>query len=82
MTTYGAERKGIGLSKGGQLGGLYSSRLAQFSRATGQSRPRRTCRMVKFSSTLFIMYFSGKCFSLWIKLIMYSQRGDRWMRYK
>jgi len=39
-----------------------------------------TCRMVKFSSTLFIMYFSGRCFSLWMKLIMYSQSGERWMR--
>lgn len=41
-----------------------------------------TCRMVKFSRTLFIMYFSGRCFSLWMKLIMYSQSGDRWMRYE
>ena len=39
-----------------------------------------TCRMVKFSSTLFIMYFSGRCFSLWMKLTMYSHSGDRWMR--
>lgn len=31
---------------------------------------RHTCRMVKFSSTLFIMYFSGRCFSLLMKLIM------------
>lgn len=37
--------------------------------------------MVKFSSTLFIMYFSGRCFSLWMKLIMYSHMGERWMRY-
>lgn len=40
-----------------------------------------TCRMVKFSRTLFIMYFSGRCFSLWMKLIMYSHMGERWMRY-
>lgn len=33
-------------------------------------RAQRTCRMVKFSSTLFIMYFSGRCFSLLMKLIM------------
>ena len=39
-----------------------------------------TCRMVKFSRTLFIMYFSGRCLSLWMKLIMYSHMGDRWMR--
>lgn len=37
--------------------------------------------MVKFSSTLFIIYFSGRCFSLWIKLIIYSHMGERWMRY-
>ena len=24
--------------------------------------------MVKFSSTLFIMYFSGRCFSLWMEV--------------
>jgi hypothetical protein len=42
---------------------------------------RPTCRMVKFSSTLFIMYFSGRRLSLWMKLTMYSQSGDRWMRY-
>lgn len=40
-----------------------------------------TCRMVKFSSTLFIIYFSGRCFSLWMKLIMYSHMGERWIRY-
>lgn len=40
-----------------------------------------TCRIVKFSKTLFIIYFSGRCFSLWIKLIMYSHMGERWMRY-
>lgn len=40
-----------------------------------------TCRMVKFSRTLFIMYFSGRCFSLWMKLIIYSHIGDRWIRY-
>lgn len=40
-----------------------------------------TCKMVKFSKTLFIMYFSGKCLSLWIKLIMYSHIGERWIRY-
>lgn len=39
-----------------------------------------TCKMVKFSRTLFIMYFSGKCLSLWMKLIMYSHMGERWMR--
>lgn len=39
-----------------------------------------TCRMVKFSSTLFIMYFSGRCLSLWMKLIIYSHMGERWMR--
>ena len=27
------------------------------------------------------MYFSGRCFSLWMKLIMYSHMGERWMRY-
>lgn len=36
-----------------------------------------TSRMVKFSSTLFIMYFSGRCLSLWTKLIMYSHIGER-----
>lgn len=36
---------------------------------------------MKFSRTLFIMYFSGRCLSLWIKLIMYSHMGERWMRY-
>ena len=40
-----------------------------------------TCNMVKFSRTLFIMYFSGRCFSLWMKLIMYSHIGDRWILY-
>lgn len=30
---------------------------------------------MKFSSTLFIIYFSGRCFSLWMKLIMYSEGG-------
>lgn len=39
-----------------------------------------TCKIVKFSSTLFIMYFSGRCLSLWIKLIMYSHNGERWIR--
>ena len=43
---------------------------------------RRTWRIVKFSSTLFIMYFSGKHLSLWTKLIMYSHMGDRRMQYK
>lgn len=38
--------------------------------------------MVKFSRTLFIMYFSGRCLSLWMKLIIYSHMGERWMRYK
>lgn len=38
-----------------------------------------TCKIVKFSRTLFIMYFSGKCLSLWIKLIMYSHMGERWI---
>ena len=41
-----------------------------------------TCKMVKFSSTLFIMYFSGRCLSLWMKLIMYSHMGERWIRYR
>lgn len=40
-----------------------------------------TCRIVKFSSTLFIMYFSGRCLSLWMKLIMYSHMGLRWILY-
>ena len=40
-----------------------------------------TCNIVKFSSTLFIMYFSGKCFSLCIKLIIYSHMGDLCKRY-
>ena len=40
-----------------------------------------TCRIVKFSSTLFIMYFSGRCLSLWMKLIMYSHMGERWILY-
>lgn len=43
------------------------------------SSRRVTCRMVKFSRTLFIMYFSGKCLSLWMKLIMYSHMGERWI---
>ena len=30
----------------------------------------QTCKMVKFSSTLFIMYRSGRCFSRWMKLTM------------
>lgn len=37
--------------------------------------------MVKFSNTLFIMYFSGRCFNLCMKLIMYSHIGDRCIRY-
>ncbi len=41
-----------------------------------------TCKMVKFSKTLFIMYFSGRCLSLWMKLIIYSHMGERWIRYK
>lgn len=41
---------------------------------------RLTCRIVKFSRTEFIMYFSGKCFSLSMKLIMYSHIGDRSIR--
>lgn len=52
--------------------------------ARKQNRRRKrffTCRMVKFSRTLFIMYFSGRCFSLWMKLIIYSHMGDRWIRY-
>ena len=40
-----------------------------------------TCRMVKFSSTLFIMYFSGSCLSLCIKLIIYSHIGDLCILY-
>lgn len=40
-----------------------------------------TCNTVKFSSTLFIIYCSGRCFSFCMKLIMYSHIGDRWMRY-
>lgn len=42
---------------------------------------RHTCKMVKFSRTLFIMYFSGRCFSLWMKLIIYSHIGDRFILY-
>ena len=41
----------------------------------------RTSKMVKFSSTLFIIYFSGRCLSLWMKLIMYSHMGDRLILY-
>lgn len=44
-----------------------------------ESQVNVTCRIVKFSRTLFIMYFSGKCLSLWIKLIMYSHMGERWI---
>lgn len=40
-----------------------------------------TCKMVKFSNTLFIMYFSGRCFNLCMKLIIYSHIGLLWMRY-
>ena len=29
-----------------------------------------TCKMVKFSRTLFIMYFSGRCLRRWMKLTM------------
>lgn len=28
------------------------------------------------------MYFSGRCLSLWMKLIIYSHMGERWIRYK
>lgn len=66
-----------GLSKEPRLGRL-DSKLARSPRSAHQPR---TCRMVKFSSTLFIMYFSGRCLSLWMKLIMYSHMGERWMRY-
>lgn len=45
------------------------------------STVRHTCKMVKFSRTLFIMYFSGRCFSLWMKLIIYSHIGDRFILY-
>jgi hypothetical protein len=38
--------------------------------------------MVKFSRTLFIMYFSGRCFSFRMKLIMYSHIGDRCSLYR
>ena len=41
-----------------------------------------TCKIVKFSKTLFIIYFSGRCFNLCIKLIMYSHIGDRAILYK
>ena len=41
-----------------------------------------TCKIVKFSSTLFIMYFSGKCFSFKMKLIMYSHIGDLCSLYR
>ena len=37
--------------------------------------------MVKFSKTLFIMYFSGRCLSLLIKLVMYSHIGERLILY-
>lgn len=40
-----------------------------------------TCKMVKFSRTLFIMYFSGRCLSLCIKLIIYSHIGLLWILY-
>ena len=39
-----------------------------------------TCKMVKFSSTLFIMYRSGRCFSRWMKLTMQSHIGERLIR--
>lgn len=62
-------------------GGLATPALSPCARRSQDPQPLAlTCRMVKFSSTLFIMYFSGRCFSLWMKLIMYSQSGDRWMR--
>ena len=40
----------------------------------------QTCKMVKFSSTLFIMYRSGRCFSRWMKLTMQSHIGERLIR--
>lgn len=40
-----------------------------------------TNKMVKFSKTLFIIYFSGRCLSLWMKLIIYSHIGERFIRY-
>lgn len=40
-----------------------------------------TNKIVKFSKTLFIIYFSGKCLSLWMKLIIYSHIGERFIRY-
>lgn len=40
-----------------------------------------TNKIVKFSKTLFIIYFSGKCLSLWMKFIIYSHIGERFIRY-
>lgn len=68
--------------KSRSLGYIMKKRSSNCYKYQGTCRGTRklTCRMVKFSSTLFIMYFSGRCLSLWIKLIMYSHIGERWMR--
>ena len=35
-----------------------------------------TCKTLKFSKTLFLRFFSGNCFSLFIKVTMYSHMGE------
>lgn len=57
----------------------HTCKMVKFSSV--YSTVRHTCKMVKFSRTLFIMYFSGRCFSLWMKLIIYSHIGDRFILY-
>lgn len=66
--------------------GFYTAQVEQDEGAcefvrSAEIKGVRTSKMVKFSRTLFIMYFSGKCFSLWMKLIIYSHIGERFILY-
>lgn len=58
----------------------FPTSLRAESAKTGK-RQTVTNKIVKFSKTLFIIYFSGKCLSLWMKLIIYSHIGERFIRY-
>ena len=49
-----------------------SKTKARHNRVSFVSRFEITLRTVKFSRTEFIIYFSGRSFSLWIKFFMYS----------
>ena len=56
---------------------MFRRQMTQISIDQFLSNLNLTCRIVKFSRTLFIMYFSGRFLSFLMKLTMYSHMGLR-----